>query len=1480
MASQVIIACGTNIAPVPPTYQIPGGQVLNFDSNAFMQETGMRTVYVMDHHGNWMADAPAELYLNMPPDMAATFSTGMGAEPKKILKDLLPAGRKLVRWSADDMWERARVLRARWPDAVNGMFNKPQAWADLFQYYDSEDLYFLGALNVWNLVNLIVKINLAMTERELQSKLFQVQNWVEDWMTWEGNRMMLECWEPTQSQNILVILSDYDRKEGGCGDFQHYEDEQLLKLTLEKRYAEWINTGSHGNYVQSWLDSTDSPGKTTSPPPLDSIPEGGVPLPKARVFGRVVSAPVSGLRWDMTESVSAPRSSSAQLTGVTNEGVTNEDVTNEDETEQPLGDITSQALNVEVKPETKTEFEQGIKAFISASAPASPALTQESSMDSNKENCPPSAPATVPSAEGLTINVLADVDNVAGQPSAVNTITQPEMAGLYIRQTQDHSTAINTHNSVPPTAQPGTNSMQQDWSQFSGGFASYMKQPPAPASVNDTGPRGYSYAGRASNTTAGGPPPHGDLQRGATNLQNQPVTQYATVENARGLAGVPPPQVQSARTASGFTDRSLSFGQPQGKSPPRSAGWQPKYYDVLHGRVYTREGGGTAGTAASSQSSYRHTTPPRGNTGRSLSERPSPPGCANAGRRGIMTNYVACYCKRCGPRQRAVFVSKLSDALDLKHPRVQANIRDYFSEFGQVDRIEAHEMKQNVFVFFKTEAGAHAAINRGHRHPIKGLSDDALCVNYPVFSQFFRPRYVYQGHVPNYHSTKNTDRYRPQRPSQKDRSQKYYPPPAPAPAPAQYDAYHEPAPTGYEKRWPSNSQSRHPSPSRAQVHQFQQPGYELPLGKTRQGPPPAAGPAGDARAATYSYPGVGGYSAGCAPQDSQPYYPPYQAGLSNMGMPPPNAFRQPDVQPPAMVPAMTGPYMPGEQPVYYPPPAENYAPNTNFDYPAPQLAQPVIKFPPKEDMGAFGARANRRKSDSAMTTPTKPSKGKKKFKKPARAGRALSDQQDSGSAKDSAEESMMGTVIRRKPVPKASILPSAAAVTSSEDSMEENSMRTVIRRKPVPKPSILPSAAAATFAENYVEEIDTGTVIRRKPVPRPRILPSAAAATAAEESTEEENDTGTVIRRKPVPKASILPSAAAVTSAEAKSTRLTSLPKGFDPFPRMSSHRKLPSTSGAPATVHIEWPPPKGKAPATPPNKAPAVAPTPSPEQKIVVNEATPPQAIKANPPAEYRTPSPAAARVVRRAASDPDVAATRASSSKRPALTQSTLQALGKTAKATPMNLTSPTKQDATKLVVNTPSEAKSRETSYETAKTHLSPESSPGEGSDRSAAALGKGKQKQELQPAGSGSPARQARPFPSRPSTPTATTTGTQTVAPMQGNNDNGSSSMAWPTKTSPSRAAVKKWKSPAKDAGPSAGSSKAPTERPAKSWARYTSKASAPAFNMSNFPALPVNKTRDASDATQAARVRAWAEKRKMKEEVLSPTEASASGSDKE
>lgn len=200
-------------------------------------------------------------YWNLPADAPCAFSKKR--EQRSISRGLAPKHRAIA-WNDARVHAAAAALRAEHSDTVKTLV-RPKRWEDIYQFFDTVDLWFEGSWNLWRVLHLLCDENDVAAQRvSLDSAILdEVESWAYKWCTHKTNRLKLATWD--QKSDILSVLSESDsRNVAGC------RKEALDMLRDALKY--W-----HGQYK---IPVPEQDGSKADAQQLDRLPENSPTAPK------------------------------------------------------------------------------------------------------------------------------------------------------------------------------------------------------------------------------------------------------------------------------------------------------------------------------------------------------------------------------------------------------------------------------------------------------------------------------------------------------------------------------------------------------------------------------------------------------------------------------------------------------------------------------------------------------------------------------------------------------------------------------------------------------------------------------------------------------------------------------------------------------------------------------------------------------------------------------------------------------------------------------------------------------------------------------------------------------------------------------------------------------------------------------------------------------------------------------------------------
>lgn len=152
-------------------------------------------------------------YFSPPPNAKCRWSTDHGTrEPQLCTFGLRYPRRDLVLWNDERLESEAARIREKYWDEMKTLV-APQRFEDLYEYFDSMTLFMSGAVNLWNLVNLLAS-DACHNWRQLEKQVANECNkWVLDWLEVlpgaASNRESLIKWD-MKSDILTAVTCQFD----------------------------------------------------------------------------------------------------------------------------------------------------------------------------------------------------------------------------------------------------------------------------------------------------------------------------------------------------------------------------------------------------------------------------------------------------------------------------------------------------------------------------------------------------------------------------------------------------------------------------------------------------------------------------------------------------------------------------------------------------------------------------------------------------------------------------------------------------------------------------------------------------------------------------------------------------------------------------------------------------------------------------------------------------------------------------------------------------------------------------------------------------------------------------------------------------------------------------------------------------------------------------------------------------------------------
>jgi hypothetical protein len=186
------------------------------------------------------------LYTNLPANAKCMFSLNQRNRERRVLAHVLPP-RRTIKWTEAQVRDKANSIMVNYPHEWTSV-HRFAKWVDLYQYFDCHDLFYLGAWNLRDVVNLLYEEKrTARANARAQAGLAphfraEIEDWVYRWMTWDKNRHKLATWN--RNSDVLSIMDREDWKSIHDEDHDIYLDQDALnhvRRCLEYYHEEFFS---------------------------------------------------------------------------------------------------------------------------------------------------------------------------------------------------------------------------------------------------------------------------------------------------------------------------------------------------------------------------------------------------------------------------------------------------------------------------------------------------------------------------------------------------------------------------------------------------------------------------------------------------------------------------------------------------------------------------------------------------------------------------------------------------------------------------------------------------------------------------------------------------------------------------------------------------------------------------------------------------------------------------------------------------------------------------------------------------------------------------------------------------------------------------------------------------------------------------------------------------------------------------------------
>lgn len=262
---------------MPHEWAILNGNLLIDNSAALMDGSGgyhhnVRWTYVhMD--GGVIIDPHVGFYRNPPPDAKCRWSTNYGERaPHNFNKNMLTMpGRELWLWNDNKLKTVADQYKHKfWRDLKT--LERPKTFLDLYEYFDAGTLWYAGAYNLWNLMNMLVTEAHQRWPAVLDDWKGEIEQWVRgllyEWKGFEHNQNALRRWD--QRGDPLVDVEFNEMFNVGFGELGPAETTILRDVLINHYY-----------FLTGQVPRVGLPSYPYYPRPFDNVAAPPIQLPPA-----------------------------------------------------------------------------------------------------------------------------------------------------------------------------------------------------------------------------------------------------------------------------------------------------------------------------------------------------------------------------------------------------------------------------------------------------------------------------------------------------------------------------------------------------------------------------------------------------------------------------------------------------------------------------------------------------------------------------------------------------------------------------------------------------------------------------------------------------------------------------------------------------------------------------------------------------------------------------------------------------------------------------------------------------------------------------------------------------------------------------------------------------------------------------------------------------------------------------------------------
>ncbi|KAL3301149.1 cbr-clec-223 protein [Colletotrichum asianum] len=201
---------------------------------------------------------PKSFYTANKPGRAIFSTNGGNIQPHCIAPSDFDSDRKLPLWSAEEIQKNANSIRKKFWEHMKDMA-EPVYWEDMCDYFDCSDIYYHGALNIFNLLYHLWHENQDLKKEAYRVIALEVGIWCDRWLDRGNNKQRLLDFQNWDNINSLFSADDQvgnldaSQIEIMKNALRHRHDQLRHNLVPSPTSYPCNQMGVHGARIQDWL---------------------------------------------------------------------------------------------------------------------------------------------------------------------------------------------------------------------------------------------------------------------------------------------------------------------------------------------------------------------------------------------------------------------------------------------------------------------------------------------------------------------------------------------------------------------------------------------------------------------------------------------------------------------------------------------------------------------------------------------------------------------------------------------------------------------------------------------------------------------------------------------------------------------------------------------------------------------------------------------------------------------------------------------------------------------------------------------------------------------------------------------------------------------------------------------------------------------------------------------------------------------------